>query len=85
MPRCWSRSSGWWQRQQETTGLLPAQNLIWDLKRAIAALLLLLGSMLAVGGFLLLQPFTGWLSLLAASLGGVWLRRLSKERVYSSD
>lgn len=67
-----------WTRQQQRTGLAPAQSLQHDLLKALAALLLLLGAMLAVGGFLLLQPLTGWVWLVVAVLGWWWLRHLGK-------
>lgn len=67
-----------WTRQRQQTGLPPAQDLVKDLKRVLAAILLLFGSMLALGGFLLLQPLTGWISLVVAVVGGFWLRQLNK-------
>lgn len=67
-----------WTKQQQRTGLAPAQSLRHDLLRALAALLLLLGAMLGVGGFLLYQPLTGWVWLIVAVGGGWWLRRLGK-------
>ena len=70
-----------WKRQRQRTGLAPNQNLPQDILRIIAANLLLFGSMFTVGGFLLLQSFTGWLSLIIAVAGGFWLRQLSKAKV----
>ncbi len=67
-----------WARQRQRTGLEPTQALGHDLLRALAALLLLLGAMLGVGGFLFLQPITGWFWLVIAVIGWVWLRRLRK-------
>jgi solute:Na+ symporter, SSS family len=67
-----------WARQRQRTGLWPAQSLRHDLLKALAALLLLLGAMLGVGGFLLFQPLTGWFWLIIAVLGWVWLRQLGK-------
>lgn len=67
-----------WERQRQRTGLWPAQSLSYDLLKALAALLLLLGAMLGVGGFLLYQPLTGWVWLIVAVGGGWWLRRLDK-------
>ncbi|MBF2074789.1 MAG: Na+:solute symporter [Synechococcales cyanobacterium C42_A2020_086] len=67
-----------WQRQQLRTGVLPAQNLGRELLKVVAACLLLFGAMFTLGGFLLLQSFTGWISLIVAVLGGFWLRRLSR-------
>ncbi len=45
----------------------------------MAAILLLLCSMFSIGGFLLLQSVTGWISLIVAVVGGFWLRKLSKK------
>lgn len=67
-----------WHRQQDRTGLLPLQDLGRDLQRTLAAILLLFGSMFTVGGFLLLQSLTGWISLVVAVIGGVWLRQLKR-------
>ena len=67
-----------WAIQRQRTGILPQQNLNLDIQRVLAAILLLFGSMLAVGGFLLLQSLTGWISLVIAVIGGFWLRQLSK-------
>ncbi|MEO0455637.1 MAG: sodium:solute symporter family protein [Cyanobacteria bacterium P01_A01_bin.114] len=70
-----------WQRQRQRTGVRPLQNLGLDLQKTLAALLLLFGAMFAVGGFLLLQSLTGWLSLIISVLGGWWLRRLEKQPI----
>ncbi|HIK45133.1 MAG TPA: Na+:solute symporter [Leptolyngbyaceae cyanobacterium M65_K2018_010] len=67
-----------WARQRQRTGVAPAQSLQRDLVKAMAALLLLLGAMLGVGGFLLYQPLTGWFWLVIAGLGWAWLRQLGK-------
>ena len=67
-----------WKRQRDRTGIPPQQNLTLDLQRVLAALFLLFGSMFAVGGFLLLQSLTGWISLIVAVGGGFWLRQLNK-------
>jgi SSS family solute:Na+ symporter len=69
-----------WQRQRDRTGLSSIQDLGLDLKRVLASVLLLFGAMFAIGGFLLLQPVTGWISLLSAVVGGMWLRQLSKAK-----
>ncbi|WP_017659376.1 sodium:solute symporter family protein [Baaleninema simplex] len=69
-----------WSRQQANTGISPAQDLPTDLKRAIAANLLLFGVLLSSGGFLLLQPLMGWGWLVVAVVGGIWLRRLNKRK-----
>lgn len=68
-----------WIKQRQHTGLKPQQNLKLDSQRVLAALLLLFGSMFTVGGFLLFQSFTGWLSLITAALGGYWLQHLNKQ------
>ena len=68
-----------WLRQRERTGVLPAQDLKQDLLKVVAAILLLFGSMFAIGGFLLLQPITGWISLIIAVFGGFGLRKFSKK------
>ena len=72
-----------WKRQQQRTGLAPIQNLQQDILKVIAANLLLFGSMLTIGGFLLLKPLTGWIALVVAVIGGFWLRQLTKRRVLS--
>ncbi|MBP0001205.1 MAG: Na+:solute symporter [Cyanobacteria bacterium SID2] len=70
-----------WSRQQANTGLFPAQDLPTDLKRVVAANLLLFGALLSSGGFLLLQPLMGWFWLVVAVVGGTWLRQLGKRKV----
>lgn len=76
------RPSGWgWGRQQARTGIEAGQDLQTDILRVLAAILLLFGAMLGIGGFLLLQPLTGWIALIFAVIGGVWLRRLQKHNV----
>lgn len=70
-----------WSRQQARTGVLPLQDLGKDLTRTIASALLLFGAMFAVGGFVLLKPLTGWISLIVAVLGWVWLRQLGRSQV----
>lgn len=69
-----------WRRQRVKTGLPPAQDLGLDLQKVLASILLLLGTLLATGGFLLLQQTVAWVSLIVAVIGGVWLRKLSKAR-----
>ena len=54
------------------------QQLVLQLQQTLAALCLLFGSMFAVGGFLLLQPGTGWVALIISVLGGFWLRQINK-------
>ena len=67
-----------WKRQRERTQIPPAQDLTQDLLRVVAATLLLFGTMFAIGGFLLLQSLTGFVSLTVAVVGGFWLRQLNK-------
>ncbi len=67
-----------WKRQQERTDLTPAQDLATDIKRVLASILLLFGAMFAIGGFLLLQSLTGWVSLVISIFGWMWLRLLNK-------
>ena len=69
-----------WRRQQAQTGLPPDQDLSKDILRVFAAILLLFGAMFAVGGFLLLQPLTGWISLVIAVVGWMGLRQLGKSQ-----
>ncbi len=70
-----------WRDQQKRTGIAPAQDLTKDILRVLAAILLLFGAMFAIGGFLLLQSLTGWISLLIAVAGGFWLRQLNKRKI----
>ncbi|MDY7023575.1 MAG: sodium:proline symporter, partial [Cyanobacteriota bacterium] len=70
-----------WNRQRLKTGLAPIQDLGLDIQKAIAAIILLLGSLLSVGGFLLLQETLGWICLVLAVLGGVALRQLNQTRI----
>lgn len=67
-----------WTRQAKRTGLAPAQDLTLQLQQVVAAIALLFGSMFAIGGFLLWQSLTGWLSLTLAVMGGLRLRQLNK-------
>ena len=69
-----------WKRQRSRTGIPAAQDLTQDLLKVIAATLLLFGSMFAIGGFLLLQSLTGFISLAIAVIGGSWLRQLNKHK-----
>ncbi|MGI8933320.1 MAG: sodium:solute symporter family protein [Phormidesmis sp.] len=71
-----------WQQQRQRTGLPPQQNLGLDIQRVLAALLLLFGLMFTVGGFLLFQSLTGWISLISAVIGGYWLRQLNKRPAF---
>ncbi len=70
-----------WKRQRERTGVFPVQDLKQDILRVLAAIMLLFGAMLAIGGFLLLQSLTGWICLAIATAGGFWLRQLNKKKV----
>ena len=70
-----------WKKQRDRTGLEPVQDLATDLKRVLAAILLMFGAMFAIGGFLLLQPLTGWVSLTAAVVGWMCLRHLNKSKM----
>lgn len=67
-----------WKKQRASTGLEPAQNLSLDLQRVAAGILLLFGFLLTTGGFLLLQPAIGWISLIVGVGGWMWLRQLNK-------
>ncbi len=67
-----------WKRQRERTGIQPAQNLSKDILKALVAIALLFSSMLAIGGFLLLDSLTGWIGLAIAVSAGFWLRQLNK-------
>lgn len=76
------RPSGWgWQRQRQRTGIPPVRDLKQDILRVLASILLLFGIMFATGGFLLFQPLTGWVSLIVAVIGGIWLRQLNKKKI----
>ncbi|NEO26736.1 MAG: Na+:solute symporter, partial [Kamptonema sp. SIO4C4] len=70
-----------WRRQQIRTGLYPEQSLGLDALKVVAATFVLFGVMFATGGFLLLQPVMGWVSLILAVLGGVALRSLNRRQV----
>ena len=72
-----------WNRQRARTGIPAAQNLTRDWFKVIAATLLLFGSMFAIGGFLLLQSWTGFISLVVAVVSGMWLRQLNKNKPIS--
>ncbi|MGD1948456.1 MAG: sodium:solute symporter family protein [Leptolyngbyaceae cyanobacterium] len=70
-----------WQRQRQRTGVRPLQNLGLEFQRVAASLLLLFGAMFAVGGFLLLESLTGWLSLIVSVGGWFWLRQLNRQPI----
>ena len=69
-----------WKRQRERTGIDPAQDLTQDLLKVVAATLVLFGSMFAIGGFLLLQSLTGFVSLVVTVIGSFWLRQLNRHK-----
>ncbi|BAQ62331.1 sodium-solute symporter [Geminocystis sp. NIES-3708] len=71
-----------WRKQQEKTGVKPLQNLKLDSFKVVASIFLLFGLMLSIGGFLLLQSLTGWVSLIFAVIGGFWLRYLNKQKIF---
>ena len=67
-----------WSKQRARTKVPTEQNLAQDLLRVIAAILFLFGSMFTVGGFLLLQPITGWICLIITVVSGFWLKKSNK-------
>ncbi|MEB3358979.1 MAG: sodium:solute symporter family protein [Synechococcales bacterium] len=69
-----------WRSQQRQTGLASPQDLGLDIQCVVASVFLLFGSMFTIGGFLLFQPLTGWISLIIAAVSGVWLRQLTRRR-----
>lgn len=71
-----------WRKQQEDTGVKPLQNFKLDSLKVVASIFLLFGLMFSIGGFLLLQSFTGWVSLIFAVGGGFWLRHLNKQKIF---
>lgn len=71
-----------WGKMRSRTGLSPQQNLGLDIQRVCASLLLLFGAMFTLGGFLLFQSLTGWISLVAAVGGGFWLSQLNKRPTF---
>ncbi len=72
-----------WVRQRQRAPQLEWQGvpLAWQLQEVVAAIAALFGTMFAVGGFLLLQPVTGWLGLISAAVAGWQLRRLHRRTV----
>lgn len=75
------RPPGFWRQQEQATGIESEGNFLRNVKQVIAALFLLFGVMFGIGGFLLLQPFAGWMFTIIAGVGWMWLRRLRKSRV----
>lgn len=71
-----------WRRQQLRTNLLPDQDLGRDIQRVLVSLFVLFGAMFALGGFLLLKPWTGWLSLVVCVVGIIGLRHLHRIRPF---
>ncbi len=70
-----------WQKQRRATGLEPDQALTQDILKVLASMMVLFGSMLATGGFLLLQSLSGFIWLAIAVVGGFWLRKLTKRKI----
>jgi len=70
-----------WERQQQSTGLAPAQSLKLSLLRTAAAVLVLFGAMFGVGGLLLLRWDVAGGMLVIAVVGAVALQRLRPARV----
>ena len=70
-----------WYIQQQQTGLQPSQNLKLDLLKVLAAILIMFGSMFTLGGFLLLQPITGLVSVISIIFGGMLLKGLKRKEV----
>ncbi|HMB91327.1 MAG TPA: sodium:solute symporter family protein [Rhodothermales bacterium] len=62
-----------WKRQQEQTGIAPAQSLKHDLQRVVAAMLVLFGCMFGVGGALLLRWQVAVVMFGLAIIGGIGL------------
>ena len=62
-----------WRRQRERTGIPPSQDLALDLKRILAAVLLLYAFMFGIGGLLLQKwGWMIWMTVLAVA-SGAWL------------
>jgi SSS family solute:Na+ symporter len=67
-----------WRRQRERTGVEPVQDLGQDLLRVMAGLMLLFGSMFAIGSLLFLRWTSLAMMLALAAAGALWLRRLGE-------
>ena len=67
-----------WRRQRERTGIPPAQDLGKDVLRTFAGLMILFGSMFAVGAGLLLRPVLATVCAAIAIAGFAWLRSLGR-------
>jgi SSS family solute:Na+ symporter len=65
-----------WRRVRERTGVPPAQDLACDLKRVLAALMILFGLMFLIGGVLFLRWGTAAAMAVTALAGWLWLRHL---------
>jgi hypothetical protein len=63
-----------WKRQRERTGIQPAQDLGRDILRVLAGIMILFGSMFAIGGLLLLRWYTALAMTAIATAGILWLR-----------
>lgn len=62
-----------WNVVRARTGVPAAQSLVHDLLRVPAGLMLLFGTMFSIGGFLLLRPTVGTVSLIVALFGWLFL------------
>jgi Na+/proline symporter len=69
-----------WKRQRERTGLTPAQDLGTDLKRVLAALMILFGLMFLIGGLLFAKWTAAAICAVSVAVGWWWLRRLRSRR-----
>jgi len=65
-----------WKRQRERTGLVPAQDLGTDVKRVLAALMILFGLMFLIGGLLFAKWIAAAICAVSFAVGFWWLRRL---------
>jgi SSS family solute:Na+ symporter len=70
-----------WERQRARTGIQPAQDLIRDVQRILAGLMILFGLMFAIGGFVLVRYGVMLANLVAAVIGYLWLRRLGPPEI----
>jgi hypothetical protein len=70
-----------WRRQRERTGVQPAQDLRRDSQRVLAGILILFGSMFAIGGLLLYRWATMIVMAVMAVIGLVWLRALGPTEI----
>lgn len=63
-----------WKRQRERTGIAAAQDLGKDIQRVLAGIMILFGSMFAVGGLLLQRWSTLIAMVIMLSIGFAWRR-----------